>query len=83
MFPRPYIGTSSEYLDLLIVIVLPAGLLLCWLFNAYRMGKFKEDRHAPPNNSDFIRKRGIKRYLLILCGFLLGALICLTIRFGL
>lgn len=63
MFPfRP---SSNDSLGLVIVAA-PIVFLLCWLYNARRLGKFKKKQSAPANAAYNSRREKISLTLFVL-----------------
>jgi hypothetical protein len=73
IYPRKYYGSFAVY-----PVISAAVFLLCWLYGAYRMGRFKKRDAAAPGSSLEGRRRG---NVLIACGAALVVLICLFLRF--
>ena len=69
---------SEHDIGLLVFVIDPAVALLCWLYNAKKLGKFKKKPHTAPDGS---LRTGAPKWLVILCGILLGILLGLAIRF--
>lgn len=72
MYPSP-LHADPNSLGFL-VISAPIVFLLCWLYNAHRLGKFKRSKDAPPSAAH-------KKGLFIICCILLCILSGLVIRF--
>lgn len=68
---------TDHDLGLLVFVIAPAVALLCWLYNAKKLGKFQKAKHTPP---DMTRHTRLPRWLVTLCGILLGILLGLAIR---
>lgn len=77
MYPHPY-SNDPNALGLMVAVFAPVVLLLCWLYNARRLGKFKKPQRTPPG---IARKSSRKNGITILFGILLGILLGLTLRF--
>ena len=78
MYFHPYSNLSDHDIGLLVFVIAPAVALLCWLYNAKKLGKFKKKPHTAPDGS---LRTGAPKWLVILCGILLGILLGLAIRF--
>jgi len=72
-----YSNLNNHDIGLLVFVIAPAVFLLCWLYNAKKLGKFQKKKHASPDGS---LRTGAPRWLVILCGILLGILLGLAIR---
>lgn len=70
MFLHP-IHTDDKGLGLLVFVIAPAAFLLRWLYNAYRMGKFRKKQRTPPNT---VGRRAAQRKIFMICCSLLGGL---------
>jgi len=77
MYFRPYSNLSDHDFGLLVFLITPLVFLLAWLYNAKKLGKFKKKKHVPSNTS---LHSGTPKWLLLLCGILLGILLALIIR---
>nr|WP_325297969.1 hypothetical protein [uncultured Dysosmobacter sp.] len=53
--------TSDDALGILVLVLLPAGGLLFWLFNAWCMGRLKRQTRIPTP----------RQKMLVLCGLML------------
>ena len=78
MYLHPYHNLSDHDFGLLTFVIVPAVLLLCWLFNAKKLGKFKKKAHAPKTSIG--QNSRAKRFLLLFLGILCGILLGLAIR---
>ena len=76
MFPNPNHADSTT-LGLMVFVFAPAVFLLCWLYNAQRLGKFRKPRHTAPG---VVPKSTGRKILPILCCIILGILLGLSIR---
>lgn len=49
-------SSSPDALGVLVLVIAPAVFLLCWLFNAYKLGKFKHVKWSlsAPENRRFL-----------------------------
>ena len=77
MYLYPH-SNHNDALGLMMLVIAPAVFLLCWLYNAYRLGKFRKRRHAPPN---IARKRTYKKGLFVIGCIILAILLGLAARF--
>ena len=68
---------TDHDLGLLVFLIAPAVAFLCWFYNAKKLGKFKKKTDTAP---DMTRRTGLPKWLVILCGILLGILLGLAIR---
>ena len=75
----PHHNLSDHDFGLLTFVIVPAVLLLCWLYNAKKLGKFRKKTHAPKASVGQNSRR--KRFLLLVLGILCGILLGLVIRF--
>lgn len=68
----PYPHSNDPNALGLMVVVAPAVFLLCWFYNAYRLGKLKKMRHTVQSIiNSIIHKKG----LFIICSIILGILV--------
>ena len=70
MFLHP-IHTDDKGLGRLVFVIAPATFLLCWPYNAYRMGKFRKKQRMPPRA---VSRRAARRMICMICCSLLGGL---------
>lgn len=72
--PLKYYGSYEIYLVITAVV-----FLLCGLYNAYKLGKFKKGKYAAPGSAAL--KSSCKKVFLIVLGVLTGVLIGLAFQF--
>lgn len=78
----PQYSNNPDTLGILVVIIAPLVFVLCRLYNAHRMGKFKKSRHtAAPRASIPASGNTYRKALLIAAGLLAGLLLGLAYRF--
>ena len=75
MYPHNY---SPDTLGVMVVTA-PVVFLLCWLYNAHRLGKFKKKQPVPAN---IACKSTRKKWLFLICGMTAGIVLGLVLRFG-
>lgn len=75
LYPQKFDGPYETHLVLMIAV-----FLLCWLFNAYKLGRFKKKKHAAPSTS--IAKANRKKALLMVLCITFAGLIALACRFA-
>ena len=76
MFLRP-VNVDSETLGLMVFVVIPVIYLLCWLYNAHRMGKFRKKQRSA---SDVFREPTYKTSFFVLSCIAFGVLLVQGLR---
>lgn len=81
VYYHPLYSNHPDTLGVLVLVIAPAVFLLCWLFNAHRMGKFRWMKDRSAHIPKITRKSSVKTVLRIVSGLGLGILLGLACRF--